>query len=77
MEMREKIDMISYLPEGAGDPMVIQMDINMMPVLLLAVSGDRPLEELKTLPRMLLSPVWKGRTDRLGRSGRRADGRFR
>ncbi len=57
LEMREKIDMVrGYLPEGAGDPMVIQMDINMMPVLLLAVSGDRPLDELKSIAEDTIKP---------------------
>jgi len=57
LEMREKIDMVrGYLPEDAGDPMVIQMDINMMPVLLLAVSGDRPLDELKSIAEDTIKP---------------------
>ncbi|HHU76396.1 MAG TPA: efflux RND transporter permease subunit [Firmicutes bacterium] len=57
LEMREKIDMVGgYLPKDAGDPMVMQMDINMMPVLLLAVSGDRPLAELKSITEDIIKP---------------------
>ena len=57
LEMREKIDMIrGYLPEGAGDPMVLKIDLNMMPVLLLGISGDRPVDELKTIAEDVIKP---------------------
>ena len=40
LEMREKIDMVrGFLPEGADDPMVMKMDVNLMPVLVLGISG--------------------------------------
>ena len=57
LEMREKIDLVrDFLPEGAGDPMVLKLDLNMMPVLLLGLSGDRPAEELKTIAEDVLKP---------------------
>jgi len=57
LEMREKIDMVrGTLPEGAGDPMVLKMDLNMMPVLMLAVSGDRPVDELNSIAEDIIKP---------------------
>lgn len=41
LKMREKVDMIKgYLPEGASDPMVLQIDINATAVMQLALSGS-------------------------------------
>ena len=57
LEMREKADMVrGFLPDGAGDPMVMKMDINLMPVLMLGISGDRPLDELKTMAEDVIKP---------------------
>ncbi|MDO9534814.1 MAG: efflux RND transporter permease subunit [Bacillota bacterium] len=57
LEMREKVDMVrGFLPDGAGDPMVMKMDINLMPVLMLGISGDRPLDELKTIAEDVIKP---------------------
>jgi len=50
MELREHIDMVrGALPDGAGDPVVFQLDPDMMPIMQLGVSGDMPLDELTTL----------------------------
>lgn len=47
LNMREKIALISdYLPEGVGDPLVMKLDMNTMPVMQIYVSADIPLEEL-------------------------------
>ena len=57
LEMREKIDMVKgFLPEGADDPMVIKMDINLMPVLVLGISGERPVQELKAFAEDIIKP---------------------
>ncbi len=57
LEMREKIDMVQgFLPADAGDPMVLKMDMNLMPVLMLGISGDRPVDELKTLVEDVVKP---------------------
>ena len=57
LEMREKIDMVrGFLPEGADDPMVIKMDINLMPVLVLGISGERPVQELKAFAEDIIKP---------------------
>lgn len=47
LNMREKIALVSdYLPSGASDPMVMKMDMNMMPVMQVYISADIPLKEL-------------------------------
>ena len=57
LEMREKVDMVrGFLPEDASDPMVLKMDLNLMPVLVLGISGDRPAEELKALVEDVIKP---------------------
>lgn len=41
LKMREKVDMIQdFLPEGASDPMVIQIDPNAQAIMQISVSGD-------------------------------------
>ena len=47
LNMRERIALVSsYLPSSAGDPMVIKMDMNSMPVVQVYVSGDMPVTQL-------------------------------
>ncbi len=47
MDVQKKIDSIrGKLPSGAADPVVMKMDMNNMPILTMALSGDRPLNEL-------------------------------
>ena len=36
--------------------MVLKIDLNMMPVLLLGISGDRPVDELKTIAEDVIKP---------------------
>lgn len=41
LDMREKVDMVKgFLPEGANDPMVLQIDVNASAVVQLALSGS-------------------------------------
>jgi HAE1 family hydrophobic/amphiphilic exporter-1 len=41
LDLREKIDLIKpMLPDGVGDPMVLKMDLNSMPIASLTVSGE-------------------------------------
>jgi len=58
LDMREKLDLVkSYLPEDASDPMVFKMDMNAMPILMLAVSSkDMSLSELQTLVEDKIQP---------------------
>ena len=49
LNMREAIALISdYLPEDATEPMVMKMNMDMLPVMQVYVSGDMELEKLNT-----------------------------
>lgn len=49
LNMREKIALVSdALPEDAGEPMVMKMDMGSIPIMQLYVSGDMPLSDLNT-----------------------------
>ncbi|MGE5372489.1 MAG: efflux RND transporter permease subunit [Solirubrobacterales bacterium] len=46
MDVQKKLDSIRYsLPEDAEDPIIKRIDVNADPILILAVSGDQPLED--------------------------------
>ncbi|RMG30527.1 MAG: efflux RND transporter permease subunit, partial [Methanobacteriota archaeon] len=46
-DVKDKIDQIKInLPEDAEDPTVLKIDLNARPVITMAVSGNRPLEEV-------------------------------
>ena len=50
MELREHIDRVrGMLPDDAGDPVVFQLDPDMMPIMQMGISGDMDLDELTTL----------------------------
>lgn len=50
LDMREKIDMIKgFLPEDAEDPMVLELDPNMMPIMEVGISGNEDLVKLKQI----------------------------
>ncbi len=47
MDVRERLDLIrADFPDGVEDPIVMKFDINAMPVLSLALTGDAPIDEL-------------------------------
>ncbi|WP_312091868.1 efflux RND transporter permease subunit, partial [Aminipila sp.] len=49
LNMREKIAMVeSYLPDDAGDPTVMKLDLNAMPITQIYISGDMPLDQLNS-----------------------------
>lgn len=49
-DVRDKIDLVrSYLPEDADSPVTIKLDPSMMPIMTLALKGNRTPEELRTL----------------------------
>lgn len=49
-DVRDKIDMIrNYLPKDANSPITIKMDPSMMPIMSLALRGNRTPEELRAL----------------------------
>ncbi|WP_058484878.1 efflux RND transporter permease subunit [Defluviitalea phaphyphila] len=50
LDMREKIDMIKdYLPEEAEEPIILEADPNMMPIMQIGISGEKDLVELKNI----------------------------
>ena len=49
LKMRESVSMISgYLPDDVTEPVVMKMDMNMMPVMGIYVSGDMELQKLNS-----------------------------
>src|SRR5690554_119333 len=57
LDVRERIDMIKgFLPDDAGDPIVVKFDPSMMPVMSLAVSGDVGQAKLKRIAEDEISP---------------------
>ncbi|KJS81348.1 MAG: hypothetical protein JM58_17125 [Peptococcaceae bacterium BICA1-8] len=55
--MREKVDFIKpFLPEGVGEPMIIKMDIGMMPIMMLGISGEQDLTTLKQVIEDKIQP---------------------
>ncbi|MCL1809610.1 MAG: efflux RND transporter permease subunit [Clostridiales bacterium] len=47
LNMRERIALVTRaLPKDAGDPMVIKMDMNAMPIMQVYASGDMPMHQL-------------------------------
>jgi len=62
LEMRERIERIQgFLPEAAEKPMVLKMDPNMMPVMTLALYGDKDEAQLKDVAENIV----KKRLERL------------
>ncbi len=56
-DVRDKIDMVrSYLPDDADSPVTIKMDPSMMPILSLALRGNRTPEELRSLAEDVIEP---------------------
>jgi len=50
MKVREKVDSVkSFLPDGATSPMVIRFNLEMMPVMMMGVTGDREAYEIKEI----------------------------
>ncbi len=46
--LREQIDLVeAYLPDGVDTPLVMKMNMNQMPIMLMAVSGGNNLADLK------------------------------
>lgn len=57
LDIRENISFIeSFLPTGAGKPMVVKMDPNMMPILQIGVSGGENLEQLQDIAEDIIEP---------------------
>ncbi|MEG1501448.1 MAG: efflux RND transporter permease subunit, partial [Clostridiales bacterium] len=47
LQIREKVDLVKdMLPDGVSNVMVLKIDVNMMPVMMVGVSGGRDQSEL-------------------------------
>ncbi len=55
LHTREKLDS-AHLPEGAEDPTIIPLDPQSKPIMILAISGERSLLELKEFSEELVKP---------------------
>ena len=55
MEVREKLA-LTELPREAERPLVLRFDPSLDPIVRLALSGDRPLDELRQLAERWLKP---------------------
>ena len=57
INMREKVDFIKpFLPSDVSQPMIIKMDMNMMPILMLGVEGNYDLDQLKKIVEDKIQP---------------------
>lgn len=57
LRMREKVDLVKgMLPDDADNPMIIQADPSMMPVIYMSLSGGKDLSYLKTLAEDTIQP---------------------
>ena len=57
LEIREKVDLIKgWLPEDAGQPMVIKFDPSLMPVMIVGLGGMEDLAQLKDLAEDTVKP---------------------
>ncbi len=49
LDIRESVDMVaSFLPDDVGSPMVMTISMDMMPVVMTAISGGADLSEMQT-----------------------------
>ena len=56
-EIRDKIDIVrSYLPDEADSPIIMKMDPSMMPIMVLALKGNRTPEELRDYAKDIVQP---------------------
>ena len=56
-QMRDKIDLItSFFPSEADKPMIIKMDPNMMPLMVMGISGDSDLVSLDKIATDVIQP---------------------
>jgi len=57
LDIRDKVDQGKWaLPEDAGDPIIIKMDMNAQPIVQLSLSGDIGLERLTQIAEETVQP---------------------
>ena len=50
IKMREKVDFIKpYLPKDVGEPMIIKMSLDLFPIMMLGVTGDQDMAQLRQI----------------------------
>ncbi|MBS4026191.1 MAG: efflux RND transporter permease subunit, partial [Clostridia bacterium] len=50
LKMRERLDMMkNWMPDGVENPMVFQMDLTLMPIMMLGMGGDMDQARLKSM----------------------------
>lgn len=63
LDMREKVDQIEgMLPDSANSPLILKLDPNSQPIIILALTGEQDLTELKDYA----DDVIKSRLERIG-----------
>jgi len=57
LDMREKVDMVKgFLPDGAGEPMVLKIDPSAQSVMSISVTGKKDLEQLQAFVEDNIQP---------------------
>lgn len=57
LQMREKVDMVKgFLPDGVNSPLVMKLDPNMMPVLILSITNNQDEAMLKQFADEYIKP---------------------
>lgn len=57
LEMREKVDMVkSYLPDDATEPMIMKLDFDAMPIVMVSVSSDLDMFQVQDWTEDTLKP---------------------
>lgn len=63
LDMRDKVDQIKgMLPDSANSPLILKLDPNSQPIIILALNGNKDLTELKSYA----DDVIKSRLERIG-----------
>ncbi|MBT9283543.1 MAG: efflux RND transporter permease subunit [Hydrogenibacillus schlegelii] len=58
LDLARQVDRVSgFLPDDAGRPLVLTIDPTEQPILLIGLSGDRPLAELQSLAEDVVEPA--------------------
>ena len=55
--VRDRIDLVrNYLPDEVTSPVILKMDPSMIPIMTIALTGDRSLEELRQIAEDVVQP---------------------
>ncbi|QGU95850.1 MMPL family transporter [Clostridium bovifaecis] len=60
LDMREKVDMVKgFLPDGAGEPMVLKIDPNAQSIMSISVTGKKDLQQLQSFVEDNIQPQFE------------------